>query len=390
MYKVFSTLLAALLITTSAVAAPKQITISGVDGPSVVAPIAFKYSDPTFSGNFSAVDEDGKKWPVTVQKGKAVIVAPTSSSDKTYTLKRAKKSKLKVKKDKKENRIDVTLGKETFTAFHYQADQKKPFLWPVLGHNGAPITRDWPMGKENITKDHPHHQSFYTAYGDIDGFDYWHKTFTTPSSVTFENHAAYSTITADIIWHKEKDDLTPHLTERRVYTFYNTPSENRIFDLSTTLIASEGEVKFNDTKEGGMATVRMNDDLQERDGNGVLTNSEGLVGEKQLWGKPAAWCDYSGSLEEFGNVGFTIMDHPSSFRFPTHWHARSYGLLGANAFGYSYFYGKNSGKNGDLTLKKTESITFNYRMYVHQGNVAEAHVADQYTQWATPSKVTVH
>ena len=82
--------------------------------------------------------------------------------------------------------------------------------------------------------------------------------------------------------------------------------------------------------------------------------------------------------EGFGKVGVTIMDHPSSFRYPTHWHVRDYGLVGANAFGYSYFYGNDSGKNGDHLLKQGESLTFNYRIYIHTGDVKEANVAEQY------------
>jgi hypothetical protein len=59
--------------------------------------------------------------------------------------------------------------------------------------------------------------------------------------------------------------------------------------------------------------------------------------------------------------------------------------MGANAFGYSYFY-KNTDpdKNGDLLLKKGESITFNYRIYIHKGDVNEANVATQYANFSKP------
>lgn len=53
------------------------------------------------------------------------------------------------------------------------------------------------------------------------------------------------------------------------------------------------------------------------------------------------------------------------------------------------FLRKNGEKNGDLILKNTEAIAFNYRIYVHTANVSEAHVADQYTQFTTPAKATV-
>ena len=82
------------------------------------------------------------------------------------------------------------------------------------------------------------------------------------------------------------------------------------------------------------------------------------------------------------------MDHPSSFRYPTHWHVRDYGLMGANAFGYSYFYGQDSGKNGDHVLKAGESLTFNYRIYVHAGDVNDANVKGHYAQYTNPGSGT--
>ena len=392
MLKALTPFVLTLILATTAIAAPQQITIAPTDGPSITAPIPFNFSDPTFTGDFSAVDDQGNKYPVTIINGRGIIVSPTSPTPVTYTLKKAKSSKLKIKKDKKQNRLDVTLGKELFTAYHYQDERVKPILWPLNAHDETPISRDWPMGDKNKTDDHPHHESFYTAYGDINDTDFWQftsrKGYQTAQSVTFTNHAAYSTITSHILWHKE--DGTPVLYEKRTYSFFNTPSESRIFDLSTTLSAAYGDAQFIGTKEGGMATVRMNDDLREKGGSGTITNSEGGVGAGETWGKPAAWCDYSGALDPIGNVGITIMDHPNSFRYPTHWHVRDYGLMGANAFGYSHFYGKDSGKNGDHLLQNGKNINFHYRVYIHTGNVQEAQVAHQYTQFATPAKVTIH
>ena len=66
--------------------------------------------------------------------------------------------------------------------------------------------------------------------------------------------------------------------------------------------AEYGDVKFGDTKEGGIVAFRMNDELREQGGTGKITTSEGAVGEKAAWGKPAAWCDYTGTLEGFAHV----------------------------------------------------------------------------------------
>ena len=36
-------------------------------------------------------------------------------------------------------------------------------------------------------------------------------------------------------------------------------------------------------------------------------------------------------------VGVAILNHPDSFRFPTTWHVRTYGLFAANPFGWHDF-----------------------------------------------------
>jgi 7-carboxy-7-deazaguanine synthase len=69
-----------------------------------------------------------------------------------------------------------------------------------------------------------------------------------------------------------------------------------------------------------------------------IENSAGGVGEKECWGKPAAWCDYSGPVEG-QTVGIAVMDHPGNLRSPVRWHVRDYGLLTTNCFGESTFAG---------------------------------------------------
>jgi hypothetical protein len=100
------------------------------------------------------------------------------------------------------------------------------------------------------------------------------------------------------------------------------------------------------------------------------------------WGKPAEWIDYWGRVG--GDlVGVAILDHPKSFRHPTHWHVRNYGLFAANPFGYREFYNDPS-KDGSHTLPKGGSIDFRYRVYFHHGTTEEAKVSLVYRGFANP------
>ena len=75
--------------------------------------------------------------------------------------------------------------------------------------------------------------------------------------------------------------------------------------------------------------------VMELDEGGQIINSNGLTDTK-AWGQAAPWVDYSGMVDG-QRLGIAILNHPSSFRFPTHWHVRTYGLFAANPFGLRDF-----------------------------------------------------
>ena len=113
---------------------------------------------------------------------------------------------------------------------------------------------------------------------------------------------------------------------------------------------------------------------------GRIENSCGGIGEAETWGKPAHWCDYSGSLK--GNpVGIAIFDHPKNLRHPTTWHARDYGLIAANPFGLSYFEKKPKGA-GNFTIKRSFSRSFRYRFVFHQGDVKDGKIKERFAAYS--------
>ncbi len=335
-----------------------------------------------------AVGDNGLDIPLTMLGSHihGVLPANTPVGRHTFVVREAKyKGEPSVSITQKgDTAVEVSVGGDLVTAYHFSKDDRKPYLWPVLGEGGASLTRDWPFsGKEGKTKDHPHHVSFWTAHGDINGADFWEYGERTgwqvPDAVTTGSGYAAGWIRSLNSWLDK--DRKPVIAEERSYIFYNTPASGRLIDVTVKFTAEYGDVKFGDTKEGGLIGLRMADDLRETGGTGKITTNNG-VGEKAVWGKPAAWCDYSGTLEGFGARGITVMDSPQSFRHPVHWHVRAYGLLGANPFGYSDF---TEGKeNGEYTLPKGESLTFSYRIYLHSGDVAEADVAGYYKDFANP------
>ena len=154
-------------------------------------------------------------------------------------------------------------------------------------------------------------------------------------------------------------------------------SGSRTIDAKIVIHASHGPVTFGDTKEGSFA-LRLAPELNAP--TGKMVDSKGRHDEAQIWGKRANWVDVDGVING-QSLGVVIMDSPNSFRHPTYWHARGYGLLAANPFGLSYFL-HDKKQNGSYTVPAGESINFQYRVLIHDGNYKQAHVAEQYNRYA--------
>lgn len=99
-------------------------------------------------------------------------------------------------------------------------------------------------------------------------------------------------------------------------------------------------------------------------------------------------------------MGVAIFDHPGNLRHPTHWHARTYGLLAANRFGADHFdpkFAKPRGvpcrphgtecpacnsRGGDYTLPAGETLTLRHRFLFHRGDTETADVAGHWADYA--------
>jgi hypothetical protein len=117
--------------------------------------------------------------------------------------------------------------------------------------------------------------------------------------------------------------------------------------------------------------------------DGKIVNSRGQT-DGAAWGKQAEWVDYHGPLDQDDDekavvVGIAILNHPTSFRFPTYWHVRDYGLFAANPFGLKDFAGKG---DGSYTLEAGKELPLHYRMILHKGDEQQAGLAAAYEKYS--------
>ncbi|MBN1348233.1 PmoA family protein [candidate division KSB1 bacterium] len=290
-----------------------------------------------------------------------------------------------------ESVLDVKIDHQFFARYHFSHEYSKPFLYPVIGPFGSSVTRHFPM-QQNVpgeTTDHIHHRSIYTSHGDMNGSDNWseepghgfivHKGF---------GHCVSGSALGEFVAENEWQDARHQsiVREQRRIRIYRQPADRRIIDYEVTFSADWGNVRFGDTKEGGILSVRV---ASSMDGvrDGLITNGHGAITEAETWGKHAAWCDYSGPVDDRWQ-GITLFDHPESFRYPTTWHVRDYGLMTANPFGLSHF--KND-KNwdGSHVLKQGQQMRFFYRIFIHSGDVTDGGVKERYFDFIFPPKAVI-
>jgi len=288
----------------------------------------------------------------------------------------------------------VMMDGKPFTTLFCGPETGKPYLHPLRAASGTIVTRHYPM--EDVageTHDHPHQRGLWFSHGDVNGYDFWANE---PSQHGGKNAKIVLKSFGRVAGGKDSgeieatfDWIDPNgkvlLTESRKMLFYAEPAR-RAIDFDITLTAIE-KVTFGDTKEGTFA-IRLAAALEEPNPEalptpkrtGLMVNSEGGHGEKQVWGHRASWVDYFGEIEG-EKLGIAILDHPANPRHPTYWHSRSYGLFAANIFGWHDFLNDKTA-NGSMALDPGHAIRFRYRVIIHPGDYQSAKIGDEYLRFS--------
>jgi hypothetical protein len=282
-----------------------------------------------------------------------------------------------------EHALRVSIDGEQFTDYIYEG-LSRPALYPLLGPGQVAMTRHWPFedvpGEDH---DHPHHRSVWYEHGSLNHVDFWSEVPGAGKTVHIKFLKVHS---GDGVGMIQSTNLLvsasnmPVASDVRTLRFYKIP-HGKMFDYEVTTYASSGAITFGDTKEGTLGiriaeSMRLMRNKKPADGHIVLSTG---ARDNETWGKRAEWCDYYGPVQG-KTVGIAIFDHPKNPRFPTWWHVRDYGLLAANPFGIHDFEKKPAG-TGDLTVPSGQSITFRYRIYLHEGDEQQGMVAAKYAEW---------
>jgi hypothetical protein len=309
-----------------------------------------------------------------------------------------------IKQDPTEKRVEVMYNGFLLTAYQYADSLFKPVLYPIYSTGDVRITRDYPLvitpGERG---DHPHHIGLFMTHQSVNGFDFWNmSTNIKPKDRPRYGHIEHVSVkeakgdkkgaklVTEANW--KSNDGQQQLAETTTFLF-KVSKNDFVIDRVTTLTANNKDVVFKDMKDAflGIRLAReleqpsdVKDRMVQVDGSlgepqlskdgptGLYRNSEGVTGDA-TWGKRARWMCMDGT-KNGKQLTIAILDHPKNIEYPSYWHARGYGLFAVNPLGKEVFSEDKTPLN--LTLKKGESVTFRYRIIIHEGTPLTAAAID--------------
>lgn len=381
------------LLSVGGALAETKVTVTAGDGGSVPVPLMAPTTLKAGSVKLAAANGSTAPAQVVEIDGKPRLVwiepALASKESRAYTVEQGASPAKGVEVKETDAGLDVIVNGELFTTYQTKAGPK-PYLWPINGPTGKPITRAYPMkrGVAGEAVDHFHHRSFWFTHGHVNEHNFWMEAPNAGKTVHREfSHIVSGPVTGSftsvVDWVGRKGEKV--CEDTRTFRFYAIPGE-QLFDVELRVKATNGDLTFGDDKEGTFGfRVAGTMSVNARKG-GTIVNAAGDRDGK-TWGKRAAWCDYSGPVDG-ETVGVAIFDNPANLRHPTYWHVRDYGLFCANPFGLSFFTGDKK-QNGSYTVKAGQEWVQRYRIYIHKGDAAAAKVAETFSSYASPPTVTV-
>lgn len=250
-------------------------------------------------------------------------------------------------------------GKER-VRWHFDPKYPRPFFFPFNGPSGETLTRMGHPGAQN----HDHHRSVWWAHAKVDGENFWADT--SKARIRQKMWLAYAdgdeetTMATSAGWYSSEGKEI--LEQELVASVKPGPKGETFLELQSTFTPIGQQVALEQSNFGFLA-VRMAKGIATYWGEGEITSSEGVKGEPQTFGQSAAWMDYSGAvprIEKGKRVavaeGITYFDHEKNPSYPSHWHVREDGWMGASLC-----------RHEAIVIKKEKPLRVRYLLHAHNG-----------------------
>jgi hypothetical protein len=265
-----------------------------------------------------------------------------------------------------DHQVAMSIGGTERTRWHFGPQYPRPFFYPLtapdrtksltrMGHPGAP--------------NHDHHRSVWFAHAKVLGIDFWSDN--TQAFIRQQQWLAMAdgddecALAVKLGWYDGHDPAP--LMEQELIAFLRPVREDGIrtephdylLETQSTFTPRAESLELQQTNFGFFA-VRVAKSISVYFGGGEITGSDGGQGEADLFGKPNRWVDYTGPLgftdsprrSDVG--GITYFDHPDNVSYPSKWHVREDGWMGASVC-----------RDGAITVSRQDPLILRYLLYAH-------------------------
>ena len=278
-----------------------------------------------------------------------------------------------------ESRVDILVGGQPFTSYHFGSARSKPVFFPVRAPGGRIVNRQFPVQETRADEetDHPHQESLWFTYGDIEGLDFWsgREGVRIRQRSILEIRSGETGVLEVLLDWVDSEGRAVLQEIRRLE--FGSGKDSFWLDHTSDLVARERSVRIGESKEG-MFAIRVAAAFREDRGQSVYLDAFGRRREESIWGTRAPWVALQGELSG-EPLTIAIFDHPSTFNHPSYWHARAYGLFAANPLGRKDFV-EGSVPVG-FEIRVGERLRFRYRLSIYSAEVEKVRLDSEYQMY---------
>jgi hypothetical protein len=255
------------------------------------------------------------------------------------------------------------------TSYRAHPKQKYPYFYPLTGPvSGLSLTSETALPW-------PHHRSLFFSCDRVNSGNYWQEDLDRGQIISTGPRVAESSKTSAVIvdqceWAVPGKPV--QMRDKRRFTITVSNPRLRLLDAEIEWIAVE-DVTVQKTNHA-LYAIRAAIDISPW-GGGTLVSSEGQVGEKNTFGKPARWCAFYGKRPQAKSEpveGIALMDHPNNPWAPCPWFTRDYGNISPMPFNWI---------EEPWRLAAGKSVHLKYRVAMFAGDPEEAGIESLYRSW---------
>ena len=269
--------------------------------------------------------------------------------------------------DRAADRIVIRDGDREVCEYRF-ADKRipRPYFCQVQAPSGVQVTRRHPPGDGDLDDHADFHPGIWVAFGDLSGADSWRLSAPVEHVEFVDGPRVEDAVVTYTIRNRYRREPAGELVCDEVCRWTLARGKSAYLLTMDSRFSSDAEFAFGDQEEMGLGVRLATPIAENQNAGGLLSDSEGRRSAAAVWGKQAAWSDYSGTVED-RDAGITIMAHPENFR-RSWWHARNYGFVAANPFGRRAFTG---GESSRVVVEPGTELRLRFRVVIHDGRAGE-------------------